>query len=104
MQTIKYLASKYLFSKVVWHKPETQNIEDAFASGMLAAQKWIDVKEEKPELRVPVLVKMSYNFFNTDIPAKDCCYWDGESWIDAIRQQHSNGSVTHWRPIEYPLL
>jgi len=81
-----------------------QLVERTFKSGVEFAQRWIPVVEELPLLRLPVLVKMSYSFFNTDIPATDCCYWNGKSWINAIRQHHSNGSVTHWRPIEYPIL
>lgn len=102
MQTVKEKLEWYL--NIPIDKEHQQGFSVGFKKGVQFVQKWIDVKEEKPELRVPVLVKMSYTFFNTDIPAKDCCYWNGESWINAIRQQHSNGSVTHWRPIEYPLL
>lgn len=83
---------------------QIQSSIDSFNAGVQITQRWIPVEEEKPELYTPVFVKMSYNFFNMDSFAIDCCYWNGESWINAIRQQHSNGSVTHWRPIEYPIL
>ena len=68
--------------------------------GIKFAQRWISIKDEFPTLNTPVFVKMSYNFFLRDIPAVDCCYWNGELWVNSLRQEHSNGSVTHWRPID----
>ena len=101
MKTIEQEANEYLKHTVgTISENASKHVIIDFKAGFESAQIWIPIEEEKPELRVPVLVKMSYNFFNTDISAKDCCYWNGESWINAIRQQHSNGSVTHWRPIE----
>ena len=103
MQTIKYLASKYLFSKVVWHQPETQNIEDAFESGMLAAQRWIPVEEEKPKEQGHYLVIAPKSF------PKNCKVVVAEFYEDN-QMFYSESSdcpipdVTHWRPIEYPLL
>lgn len=48
-----------------------------------------------PELRKPVLVYMSYGKI-------DVCYWDGESFRQALRAQHTNGSVTHWKSLSLP--
>jgi len=96
MQTVKYLASKYLFSKVVWHQPETQNIEDAFESGMLAAQRWIPVEEELPEERVFVLCQNPCSAFVASFHGKEKGF--------RIPNAEGEYKVTHWRPIEYPLL
>lgn len=98
MQTVKEAAEENAEKYWVSDSRYKSSIA-SFNAGVQFAQRWIPVEEEKPELYTPVLVKMSYNFFNMDSFAKDCCYWNGESWINAIRQQHSNGSVTHWRPI-----
>ena len=98
MQTIKYLASKYLFSKVVWHQPETQNIEEAFASGMLATQRWIPVEEELPVYNLTVLFKEMNN--NTRIHLGH-----RSQLVDKfVEMSISYDNITHWRPIEYPLL
>ena len=96
MQTVKYLASKYLFSKVVWHQPETQNIEDAFTSGMLAAQRWIPVEDELPEERVFVLCQNPFSAFVASFHGKEKGF--------RIPNAEGEYKVTHWRPIEYPLL
>lgn len=56
---------------------------------------WVKVEGGLPELRKPVLVFMSYGEIDT-------CYWNGELWVQSIRQQHSNGSVTHWQPLPLP--
>lgn len=96
MQTIKYLASKYLFSKVVWHQPETQNIEDAFASGMLAAQRWIPVEDELPEYKGENFAIIGkHKNFELPIMIHIESHEDVLSIVDEF---------THWRPIEYPIL
>jgi hypothetical protein len=57
---------------------------------------WIELeKEPPPPIGEPVLVYMSYGKIDT-------CYWTGELWLQSVRSQHSNGSVTHWRPLPQP--
>lgn len=57
---------------------------------------WIRVEDRLPELGVPVLVFMSYNKI-------DVCKQDGEgNWRQDVREEHTNGSVTHWMPLPSP--
>ena len=64
---------------------------------------WISVEEELPEPRIDVLIctaygKMAAAYFHGN---KNNRSW---GWTDAIRCEHSYGSVTHWMPLpESPL-
>jgi len=64
---------------------------------------WISVKDRLPEDRIPVLIYTSYFKMATAY-----CDFEGDfsnvtcGWIDAMRVQHSYGSVTHWMPLPEP--
>ena len=102
MKTIEQAAREH--ANEYWgenYNTECKNYNEAgFTSGVEFAQKWIPVDEELPPVMIPVIAKMSYNLALTNIPAVDCCVFNGDAWFNAMRQQHSNGNVTHWRPIE----
>jgi len=42
-----------------------------------------------PKDRTPILIYTDYKKMAT-------AYWNGESWTDWMRPQHTYGSVTHW--------
>ena len=71
-----------------------------FKKGVEFAQRFIPIEEKLPEERVPVIVMLDYKFYGTDIQATDVCRLVGDDWFNCLRPQHSNGGVTHWRPIE----
>jgi hypothetical protein len=63
-----------------------------------AKDEWISVEDRLPEEKynIKVLILTSYG-------GMDVCYLDGEnSFRNAMRPQHTNGSVTHWIPLPEP--
>ena len=99
MKTIEQAAKEYS-DRVGGDNFAKIELQNSFEAGVEFAQTWIPVDEELPPVMIPVIAKMSYNLALTNIPAVDCCVFNGDAWFNAMRQQHSNGNVTHWRPIE----
>ena len=79
-------------SSFEFHNQYTSFIEGYKAAMLQNKDEWVSVKDRLPDIRVPVLVYMKYGKIDT-------CYRDGESWIQSVRCQHSNGSVTHWQSL-----
>ena len=82
-------------SSFEFHNQYTSFIEGYKAAMLQNKGEWVSVKDRLPDIRVPVLVYMDYGKIDT-------CDWNGESWIQSVRRQHSNGSVTHWQPLPTP--
>lgn len=64
------------------------------------SKKWFSVDEMLPKEYVPVLTI-------TDYGKMDVCYraaneHGGFYWHNAMRSQHTNGSVTHWQKLPNP--
>ena len=103
----KLTVTKWNFLEHVLHSGEVYkevlSAMEEYAAQFQAEQKpicniegmWIDVKDKLPEIRVPVLVYMTYGKIDT-------CYWTGELWLQSVRIQHSNGDVAHWMPLPTP--
>jgi hypothetical protein len=54
-------------------------------------RKWFDATKKKPRRGEKVLIVTSYGGY-------DVCCWSPEyGWLNDVRPQHSNGSVTHWQ-------
>ena len=69
-----------------------QKIETLISS---RADGWVKVEDGLPDEGVPVLVFMSYG--KTDV-----CHLRDNWWLQSVRPEHSNGSVTHWQPLPQP--
>lgn len=74
--------------------------KEMFKHGVEFAQRWIPIEKELPEEGVPVIVMLGYKFVGTNIQATDICRLSENIWINCLRPHHSNGNITHWRPIE----
>ena len=57
--------------------------------------KWIKCSEKMPDEMIPVLIL-------TDYGKMDVCRFCDGLWINYMRPQHSDGSVTHWMPLPEP--
>ncbi len=62
--------------------------------------KWISVKDKMPERQINVLILTDYGKMATAYCVNRRTKTWG--WIDAMRPQHSYGSVTHWMPLPEP--
>ena len=75
---------------------QVDNVIDAIETLISSrADGWVRVEDGLPDEGVPVLVFMSYG--KTDV-----CHLRGNYWVQSVRPEHSNGSVTHWQPLPQP--
>lgn len=58
----------------------------------IKADRWISIKERLPEEGQCVQVYLESGKQAT-------CYYSSGQFIDSLRFQHSNGGVTHWKPL-----
>lgn len=68
----------------------------SFNAGVEFAQRWIPVEDESPEERVFVLCQNPFSVFVASFHGKEKGF--------RIPNAEGEYKVTHWRPIEYPLL
>ena len=69
---------------------------NGFMLGVDFAQRWIPVEDELPEERVFVLCQNPFSAFVASFHGKEKGF--------RIPNAEGEYKVTHWRPIEYPLL
>lgn len=113
MQTVNEIAKRY--ANKCPHGVWRDDAELAFLDGVKFAQRWIPVEEDLPSC---------YENGNWDGLRSDFCLvkFDDESidiarmykgtmdgfefqdWYDKIDFDFGSSIITHWRPIEYPLL
>ena len=70
--------------------------ETDFKAGVEFAQRWIPIEDELPEERVFVLCQNPCSAFVASFHGKEKGF--------RIPNAEGEYKVTHWRPIEYPLL
>ena len=95
MQTVKEAAKENAEKYWVSHSRYKSYIA-SFNAGVEFAQKWIPVEEELPEERVFVLCQNPFSAFVASFHGKEKGF--------RIPNAEGEYKVTHWRPIEYPLL
>ncbi len=94
MQTVKEIAKRY--ANKCPHGVWRDDAELAFLDGVKFAQRWIPVEDELPEERVFVLCQNPCSAFVASFHGKEKGF--------RIPNAEGEYKVTHWRPIEYPLL
>ena len=94
MQTVNEIAKRY--ANKCPHGVWRDDAELAFLDGVEFAQKWIPVEDELPEERVFVLCQNPFSAFVASFHGKEKGF--------RIPNAEGEYKVTHWRPIEYPLL
>ena len=94
MQTVNEIAKRY--ANKCPHGVWRDDAELAFLDGVEFAQRWIPVEDELPEERVFVLCQNPFSAFVASFHGKEKGF--------RIPNAEGEYKVTHWRPIEYPLL
>lgn len=95
MQTVKEAAKENAEKYWVSDSRYKSSIA-SFNAGVEFAQKWIPVEDELPEERVFVLCQNPFSAFVASFHGKEKGF--------RIPNAEGEYKVTHWRPIEYPLL
>jgi hypothetical protein len=94
MQTVNEIAKRY--ANKCPHGVWRDDAELAFLDGVKFAQRWIPVEDELPEERVFVLCQNPFSVFVASFHGKEKGF--------RIPNAEGEYKVTHWRPIEYPIL
>lgn len=106
MQTVNEAAKEYAVNQInklgiEYDSEDCRNTDievsaSDFKAGVKFAQRWIPVVEELPEERVFVLCQNPCSAFVASFHGKEKGF--------RIPNAEGEYKVTHWRPIEYPLL
>ena len=101
MKTIEELADalEFTFEQKYSVLSEYEIYRKGIEVGLRAAQRWISIEEDLPEINETVLMKNSFGCYGVG-------KWDGRDWtfytIEGVAELSNwiSKECTHWRPIE----